>query len=62
MKEERFEEIFEEVMKELELCWWELFDSDDFEIVVERVEDEFGAEVLESEEWKNWVHEMAEEL
>jgi hypothetical protein len=49
-----FEEIFEEVMIENEIEeWYELFDSDDFEIVEERIVKELGKEILKSEEYNN---------
>lgn len=59
---ERFEEIFDEVMDEMEKSWWELFDSEEFEIVEARIAEEFGKDALESEEYLDWVAEMTEDL
>ena len=55
---ERFEEIFEQVQVELDLDWWELYDSDKFDKVVALIVAEFGEEVLESEEYSEWENEM----
>lgn len=55
---ERFEEIFAEVQAELDLDWWELYDSDKFDKVVALIVAEFGKEVLESEEYSEWENEM----
>ena len=59
---ERFEEIFEEIMEEMDLAWYELFDSDQFDIVEARIVAEFGEDVLESDEYTAWTSEMAWEL
>lgn len=58
----RFKEIFEEVRKEMNLAWYELFDSDKFDIVEARIVAEFGKDVLESDEYTAWTSEMAWEL
>lgn len=55
---ERFEEIFEQVQVELDLDWWELYDSDKFDVVVDLIVTEFGEEVLDSDEYSDWVNEM----
>ena len=55
---ERFEEIFEQVQAELDLDWWELYDSDKFDTVVALIVAEFGEEVLNSDEYSDWVNEM----
>ena len=55
---ERFEEIFEQVQVELDLDWWELYDSDKFDVVVSLIVAEFGEEVLDSDEYSDWVNEM----
>ena len=55
---ERFEEIFEQVQVELDLDWWELYDSDKFDTVVALIVVEFGEEVLDSDEYSDWVNEM----
>ena len=59
-----FEEIFDEVMKELALAgWWELFDSEQFEEVEWRIAEALEAEDIEQVEWfDEWVREMADEL
>ena len=58
-----FEQIFEEVMEMLELeAWYELFDSDDFEIVEERISAALGYDCCENEEFVAWYREMAEDL
>ena len=55
---ERFEEIFAQVQVELDLDWWELYDSDKFDIVVALIVAEFGEEVLNSDEYSEWENEM----
>ena len=55
---ERFEEIFAQVQSELNLDWWELYDSEDFDKVVALIVAEFGEKVLESEEYSEWENEM----
>ena len=55
---ERFEEIFAQVQAELDLDWWELYDSDRFDTVVALIVAEFGEEVLDSDEYSDWVNEM----
>lgn len=55
---ERFEEIFAQVQSELDLDWWELYDSEDFDKVVDLIVAEFGEEVLDSDEYSDWVNEM----
>ena len=55
---ERFEEIFAQVQLELDLDWWELYDSEEFDKVIDLIVAEFGEEVLESEEYSEWENEM----
>ena len=55
---ERFEEIFAQVQSELDLDWWELYDSDKFDTVVALIVAEFGEEVLDSDEYSEWENEM----
>ena len=55
---ERFEEIFAQVQVELDLDWWELYDSDKFDTVVALIVAEFGKEVLDSDEYSDWIDEM----
>ena len=55
---ERFEEIFAQIQAELDLDWYELYDSEDFDKVVALIVAEFGEEVLDSDEYSDWVDEM----
>ena len=55
---ERFEEIFAQVQSELDLDWWELYDSEEFDKVVALIVAEFGEEVLDSDEYSEWENEM----
>ena len=55
---ERFEEIFAQVQVELDLDWWELYDSDKFDTVVALIVAECGEEVLDSDEYSEWENEM----
>lgn len=59
-----FDAIFEAVMDELELDgWWELFDSEQFELVEVRIAEEFGVEDAdEVEGFIAWYNEMAWDL
>ena len=58
-----FEQIFEEVMEIIGVnAWYELFDSDDFEIVEERISIKLGYDCWENEEFIAWHREMAEDL
>ena len=59
---ERFEEIFEEVMEEKNMDWWELYDSSDFDEVENRIVAEFGKDVLDSNEYCDWTNEMTMDL
>ena len=59
---ERFEEIFEEVMEEKNMEWWELYDSSDFDEVENRIVAEFGKDVLDSDEYCDWANEMTMDL
>ena len=58
----RFEAIFEEVRAEKNLTWWELYDSSDFDEVERRIVAEFGENVLDSDEYCDWTHEMTMDL
>lgn len=58
----RFEEVFEEVREELGCEWFELYESADFNKVAEKLAEEFGTEVFDSDEYLEWDVEMAEEL
>ena len=59
---ERFEEIFEKVMEEKNMEWWELYDSSDFDEVENRIVAEFGEDVLDSDEYCDWTNEMTMDL
>lgn len=62
---EMFEMVFEAVMEELELSWYELFDSEQFEIVEERIASSLGIsveELSEMDEYIAWTSEMAMDL
>ena len=59
---ERFEEIFEEVMEEKNMEWWELYDSSDFDEVENRIVAEFGKDALDSDEYCDWTNEMTMDL
>ncbi len=61
--EKIFEEIFEEVMQELRITeWYILFDSDEFEIVEQRISDKLEYDCWECEEFVNWYKDMSEDL
>ena len=55
---ERFEEIFAQVQLELDLDWWELYDSDEFDVITALIVTNFGEEVLDSDEYSDWINEM----
>ncbi len=59
-----FESIFESVMDELNIsAWYELFDSDRFEIVEERIRECFGVEdEFEIDEYDDWYNTMVMDL
>lgn len=58
-----FEIIFYEVMEFFGISeWWNLFDSDLFAEVEKRIVNEYGAEVLESDIYLEWIECMAEDL
>ena len=59
---ERFKAIFEEVRVEKDLAWWELYDSSEFDEVKRRIVAEFGEDVLDSDEYCDWTHEMTMDL
>jgi hypothetical protein len=61
---ERFDEIFGEVMVELNLTgWWELFDSEDFDEVERRICEVYGVEdASEVEGFIDWYNQMAADL
>ena len=59
---DRFEEIFAEVMEEMDADWYEVFDGEGMAIVDTRIEAEFGADVFDSDEYQDWYDEMAEDL
>ena len=58
-----FDEVFESVMDELQINeWYVLFDSDNFEIVEQRISECLGYDCWECDEFVGWYHEMAEDL
>lgn len=58
-----FEEVFEEVMVDLGIdAWYDLFDSSRFKEVERRIVEKFGAEILETDDYINWIDEMCDEL
>ena len=61
---EIFEEIFWEVADELNITtWWELFDSEDFEEVENRIAKTFDeADAADVPFFLDWHNEMAEDL
>ena len=54
----RFDEIFAEVMHMLDMEWYELIDSDNFDMVENAIACEFGDDILEDEIYKEWICEM----
>ena len=61
---EIFEEIFWEVADELNITtWWELFDSEDFEEVENRIAKAFDeVDAADVPFFLDWHNEMAEDL
>ena len=60
---EKFEEIFTKVMLKKGINkWYELFDSEDFEEVEERISELLGYNCWECNDFRNWHHEMAMDL
>jgi hypothetical protein len=63
---EMFEKIFEEVMTEMNInSWYELYDSEKFEIVRERIAKAMNItieELDENTEYNKWDEEMYWEL
>ena len=57
---EMFERIFDEVMNEMNVgSWYELYDSENFEVVEKRIAKELGIEdAYENEEFCKWETEM----
>lgn len=64
MNFEIFDKIFDKVKRELGItCWYELFDSEDFDEVEDRIADYFGVnDAHEVEGFREWYHEMAMDL
>lgn len=61
--EEMFEEVFAEVMQELGLeAWYELYDSEDFDLVCHRISERLGYDCWESSEFIMWQCTMGEDL
>lgn len=58
---EMFETVFSQVMDEMNLAWYELYDSDKFDIVVERIAHRLGISIetlTEIPEYQQWEEEM----
>ena len=47
-----------QVQSELDLDWWELYDSDEFDVIIALIITNFGEKVLDSDEYSDWVNEM----
>lgn len=64
MNEDIFEEIFWNVAEELGITsWWELFDSEQFDMVEVRISERFGvADATEVDGFVDWYNEMAMDL
>lgn len=63
---ELFEEVFGEVMEEVGATgWWEVYDSEHYDTVFERIAERMGIttdELGEREDFREWDHEMAMDL
>ena len=60
---EMFDKVFDEVMEENRLeNWYELFDSDEFGEVEERVSNLLGYDCWDNEEFCKWVDDMNMDL
>lgn len=59
---ELFEKVLMEQCAELGLEWYEVFDGEAFEEVEAKIVAICGEEVLECEEYLEWVQEMAMDL
>ena len=58
-----FDMVFEMVMDMVGSSnWWELFDSDDYNIVESKLVELYGLSVLDSDEYYAWYKDMADEL
>lgn len=58
-----FQQIFESMMEELgQENWWELYDSEDFDLVVERISECLGHDAWEDPEFIAWQNIMADDL
>ena len=59
----RFDEIFVEVMHTLGIeNWYELVDSDNFDMVENAIVREFGESILEDKIFVEWVNEMVDDI
>lgn len=60
---EIFWEIFWEIGEENGCeSWWEVFDSEVFDLVENAIAERLGADVIDSDEFIAWANEMAEDL
>lgn len=58
-----FYDIFETVQDELGLDWWELFDSENFSIVEERICKYFGVnDEFDIDGYDDWYNTLCEDL
>ena len=58
-----FYDIFETVQDELGLDWWELFDSENFGIVEERIRKYFGVnDEFDIDGYDDWYNTLCEDL
>lgn len=63
MMQEMFEEVFSQVGQEFG-CegWWEVYDSDLFDVVCERISVRLGYDCWENTEFIMWQSQMGEDL
>ena len=58
-----FDKVFEEVMNEKNINdWYVLYDSDDFDEVIDRISKLLGYDCWENEEFGEWEYDMAMDL
>ena len=57
----KIEEIFSTMCEEMQMPWWEVFEEHETEVKTRLVE-ELGKGILETEAFKQWFTETADEL
>lgn len=62
MMEDLFEEVLAEIAEAHDCEWWEVVDSDLWAEVQERIADQCGVSVIESDEFIAWEAQLAEDL